>query len=81
MLLAFNDTNSGRANLRLAISRDSGTTWQRGPYLEQEPETEFSYPFLVQARDGEIHLAYTWKRRAIRVVSFNAPWLDARLPK
>ena len=81
LLLAFNDTNTGRANLRLAISRDSGTNWQRGPYLEQEPGEEFSYPFLVQARDGEIHLAYTWKRRAIRVVSFNSTWLDIRLPK
>jgi predicted neuraminidase len=81
LLLAFNDTNSGRANLRLAISPNGGTTWQRGPYLEQEPETEFSYPFLFQAKNGEIHLAYTWKRRAIRVVSFNSTWLDAQLPK
>lgn len=81
LLLAFNDTNSGRANLRLAISSDSGTTWQRGPYLEQEAGEEFSYPFLVQTGSGEIHLAYTWKRRAIRVVSFNTPWLNGQLSK
>ncbi|HAB18551.1 MAG TPA: exo-alpha-sialidase [Verrucomicrobiota bacterium] len=77
LLLAFNDTTSGRANLRLAISRDDGKTWQHGPFLADEPGAEFSYPFLIQGRDGMIHLAYTWKREAIKVVSFNARWLDA----
>lgn len=81
LLLAFNDTPDGRANLRLAVSADAGKTWSRGPFVEQEPEAEFSYPFLLRARDGSIHLAYTWKREAIRVVSFNIPWLDARLPQ
>jgi len=79
LLLAFNDTPTGRANLRLAVSPDDGVTWQRGPYVIQEPEAEFSYPFLLSSRDGLIHLAYTWKRTAIQVVSFNVAWLDSTL--
>lgn len=77
LLLAFNDTNSGRANLRLATSSDDGATWQRGPVIASEPGEEFSYPFLVQSQDGFIHLAYTWKRRAIQVATFNEAWVDA----
>ncbi len=74
LLLAFNDTNSGRANLRLATSNDAGRTWSRGPVVESEDGEEFSYPFLLQTRDGWIHMAYTWKRRAIQVATFNESW-------
>ena len=40
---------------------------------------EFSYPYLIQARNGEIHLAYTWNRSFIKHVQFNQAWLDRRL--
>jgi len=40
---------------------------------------EFSYPYLIQARNGEIHLAYTWNRSFIKHVRFNQAWLDQRL--
>lgn len=39
---------------------------------------EFSYPYLIQARDGEFHLAYTWNRSFIKHVRFNRAWLDRR---
>jgi predicted neuraminidase len=80
LLLAFNDSTSGRENLRLAISSDEGATWTRVTTIAEEtPGGEFSYPFLLQSRGGEIHLVYTWKRTAIRHVVFNAAWLDDRL--
>jgi predicted neuraminidase len=37
---------------------------------------EFSYPYLIQARNGDFHLAYTWNRAFIRHVTFNQAWLD-----
>ena len=40
---------------------------------------EFSYPYLIQARNGEIHLVYTWNRAFIKHVQFNQAWLDQRL--
>ena len=78
LLIVFNDSTSGRENLRLAISQDGGRTWAGVATLEDEPGADFSYPFLMQARSGEIHLVYTWKRKAIRHVTFNTAWLDER---
>jgi len=40
---------------------------------------EFSYPYLIQARNGDIHLVYTWNRSFIKHVRFNQAWLDQRL--
>jgi len=40
---------------------------------------EFSYPYLIQARNGEYHLVYTWNRAFIKHVRFNQAWLDRRL--
>ena len=37
---------------------------------------EFSYPFLLQTRRGEIHLVYTWNRAFTKHVQFNQAWLD-----
>jgi len=64
LLLAYNDTVTGRSPLNLAVSRDIGRTWAPGPVLEAGPG-EFSYPAVIQARGGTIHVAYTWRRRRI----------------
>jgi predicted neuraminidase len=81
LLLAFNDTPKNRENLKLAVSTGEGKTWQRAAVLEEQAGEEFSYPFLLQARDGTIHLTYTWKRVAIKHVSFNVAWLNGQLAK
>ena len=78
LLIAFNDSASGRENLRLAISRDEGRTWAGVATLAEEPGADFSYPFLMQARNGDVHLVYTWKRAAIKHVTFNTAWIDER---
>jgi predicted neuraminidase len=78
ILLAYNDSANGRNNLRLAVSDDAGRTWKRLTTLEEEPGAEFSYPYLVQARDGKIHLVYTWKRKGIKHLAFNEAWLDSQ---
>jgi predicted neuraminidase len=79
VLLAFNDSTSGRDNLRLAISADDGRTWARVATLAEEQGGDFSYPFLMQTRNGDVHLVYTWQRKAIKHVVFNLAWLDERL--
>jgi predicted neuraminidase len=76
LLLAFNDSKTGRDNLRLALSTDEGQTWARIATVAEEPGADFSYPFLMQASNGDVHLVYTWKRAAIRHVVFNIPWLN-----
>jgi predicted neuraminidase len=37
---------------------------------------EFSYPFLLQTRDGSIHLVYTWHRSRIKHVRIDHAALD-----
>ncbi|MBX9741949.1 MAG: exo-alpha-sialidase [Chthoniobacterales bacterium] len=74
LLLVFNDgTTSHRNILRLALSRDGGGTWKRIFTIAQASQGEFSYPFFLQTRDGNIHLLYTWKRQQIHGIVFNLP--------
>ncbi len=79
LLLAFNDTDSGRDNLCLAISSDNGTTWKRAATLVAEAKEEFSYPTVLQTSDGLIHVTYTWKRKGIKEATFNVAWLEAQM--
>lgn len=79
LLLAFNDTDSDRDNLRLAISADDGVTWKRAATLVAETGEEFSYPTVLQTSDGMIHVTYTWKRKGIKEATFNVSWLEAQM--
>ena len=79
LLLVFNDTDSDRDNLRLAISVDNGVTWKRAATLVAETGEEFSYPTVLQTSDGLIHVTYTWKRKGIREATFNVAWLEAQM--
>jgi predicted neuraminidase len=42
---------------------------------------EFSYPYLIQARNGDFHLTYTWNRVFIKHVTFDQIWLNRHLKK
>jgi len=64
-LLAYNPTPSGRGTLALAVSRD-GREWRQAAVLEDDAAGEYSYPALIQSRDGRVHVTYTWRRERIR---------------
>jgi predicted neuraminidase len=68
-LLVYNHARRGRTPLNLALSRD-GLHWQPSLVLEDTPG-EYSYPAVIQAGDGRIHLTYTWQRRCIRHVELD----------
>ena len=53
--------------LAVAMS-DDGNSWTPAVTLENETRGEFSYPAVIQTRDGQVHLSYTWKRESIRHV-------------
>ncbi|OFZ69048.1 MAG: hypothetical protein A2V79_00070 [Betaproteobacteria bacterium RBG_16_56_24] len=42
---------------------------------------EFSYPYLIRARNGDFHLVYTWNRSFIKHVRFSQAWLDRQMKK
>ncbi|CAM3324710.1 sialidase family protein [Aquirufa ecclesiirivi] len=56
-----------RSPLNVAISSDS-KNWKELAMLENEPKAEFSYPAVIQTKDGKIHITYTWKREKIKHV-------------
>lgn len=64
-LLVYNPTTRGRSPLKVAVSAD-GKEWKDVVTLEDEPGKEFSYPAVIQAKDGMVHIVYTWKRQRIR---------------
>ena len=54
--------------LNVAVSAD-GITWEAAALLENDQKgTEFSYPAVIQTKDGLVHITYTWKRKLIRHV-------------
>ncbi len=63
-LIVYNHTAKGRSPLNVAVSND-GKHWQAAAVLENEPG-EYSYPAIVQTKDGLVHITYTWKREKIR---------------
>ena len=65
-LLVYNHTPKGRTPLNVALSRD-GRIWEAALVLEDEPG-EYSYPAVIQAPDGLVHITYTWKRQRIKHV-------------
>ncbi len=55
--------------LNMAISKD-GLTWEAAILLENDADkdSEYSYPAVIQANDGMIHITYTWNRKLIKHV-------------
>jgi predicted neuraminidase len=65
-LLVFNRSETERTPLNVAVSND-GKTWTDLLTLEKDLG-EYSYPAVIQTRDGLVHITYTWKRRRIKHV-------------
>src|SRR5947207_6257474 len=75
-LLVYNHTTRDRSPLNVAVSRD-GHDWQAGPVLEREPG-EYSYPTVMQAADGQVHITYTWQRQKIKHVAIEPAKLELK---
>lgn len=59
-----------RTPLNVAISED-GKTWYAALVLEDSPISQYSYPSVIQSKDGMIHIVYTWRRKAIKHVKID----------
>ena len=74
-LLVYNPTvkgKNGRSKLSVALSK-TGKDWEEILSLENEKKGEFSYPSVIESKDGKIHISYTHNRRNIKhvVLEFN----------
>ena len=58
-----NDIEDGRYRLGLYFSEDEGLNWKWKYYLENEPpgKGSFSYPSLIQTKDGLLHITYSYQ--------------------
>ena len=93
--LISNDTERGRHSLAVQISDDEGRTWKWKRHLESNPpgpeSGSFSYPSIIQARDGSLHATYSYHlnsrdlpkdvdgdpaAKSIKHVHFNEAWVE-----
>ena len=76
-LLVYNHTTTGRSPLNVAVS-DDGKAWKSALVLEDSPGQEFSYPAVIQTRDGLVHIVYTWHRQRIKHAVLDPARLELR---
>ncbi|PZX47588.1 sialidase family protein [Algoriphagus chordae] len=69
-LLLCNPIKDGRNKLSLLMSMD-GINWEEIYVLEDQPKGEFSYPAIIQAKDGSVHMTYTYNREKIKYVALS----------
>ncbi|MDD4190663.1 MAG: exo-alpha-sialidase [Mangrovibacterium sp.] len=71
-LLVFNPVTKGRNILGVAVSKD-GQHWEAAVLLENDPEprAEYSYPAVIQSKDGRVHITYTWNRKLVKYVALD----------
>ncbi len=83
-LLVYNPTEKNWGNrvpLSVAISSD-GKYWIEVLELESvtDPETveeeEYSYPSVIQTKDGLVHIVYTWNRKTVKHVVLDPSKID-----
>ena len=79
-VMIYNDVENGRHSLAVSLSDDEGETWLWTRHLEKRGpgEGSFSYPSVIQAKDGFIHVTYSFhtaENKTIKHVSFLADWV------
>jgi predicted neuraminidase len=77
LVLVYNDNMNERTPLTVALSTDGEKTWKfkRNISIAQ---IDHGYPYMIQARDGKIHIVYTTaKRTTIQHVVLDEAWIRA----
>lgn len=54
-----------RTPIGVAVS-DDGVNWKHVITLEDSPISQYSYPSIIQGKDGMLHAVYTWRRQRIK---------------
>lgn len=75
-----------RTPLNIAVSND-GKHWEAALVIEDSEISQYSYPAVIQASDGLVHLMYTWRRQKMKHVVIDpkklvtAPIVNERWPE
>ena len=70
LLLVHNPSENARTPLALRVSSDRGQTWSP-PVILAEGEGEFSYPAVIQGRDGRVHITWSHRRQRIEHIALD----------
>ncbi|HEX8039113.1 MAG TPA: exo-alpha-sialidase [Chryseosolibacter sp.] len=69
-LIVFNDLESGRYDLTVAVSDDEGKSWRWKKRIEHDSRKEgpasSHYPSVIADPDGQIHVVYSFHRNDLR---------------
>lgn len=83
-IMVYNDLERGRYSLVAAISDDEGVTWKWRRHLDGRPDlpgtVEYHYPSVIQAKDGAIHVTYSYfvaEGKSIKHARFAEDWVKA----
>ncbi len=80
-VMVYNDLEDGRYSVAVSLSDDEGDTWKWTKSLERDDNKKgsFSYPSVIQTKDGLIHASYSYKvgenKKTIKVVTFDSNWI------
>lgn len=66
-----------RTPLNVAVSND-GIKWFAATVLEDSPISQYSYPSVIQTKDGMVHIVYTWRRERIKHVVIDPSKLELK---
>ncbi|MBM3725784.1 MAG: neuraminidase (sialidase)-like protein [Acidobacteria bacterium] len=84
-IMVYNDLERDRHSLAVSMSDDEGKTWKWKRHLERDatPMGRYHYPSVMQARDGSIHVSYSYHRnmdgqegKAIKHARINTEWIE-----
>jgi predicted neuraminidase len=77
----------GRGVLTVAVTKD-GVNWEAAAVLEYRTgNVQYSYPAVIQTKDGLVHVTYSWHRKRIKHVVLDPkklethPIVDGQWPK
>ncbi|QKJ28524.1 exo-alpha-sialidase [Mucilaginibacter mali] len=71
------EVKGARTPLNVAVSKD-GVNWYASAILEDSPISQYSYPSVIQASDGMVHIVYTWRRQKIKHVVIDPAKLEMK---
>ena len=85
-LLVYNDKTDGensRSSLAVSVSGDEGRSWKWTRHIERHESGSYHYPAVIQARDGTIHVVYSYfveGGKSMKHAAFGEDWVKASLP-
>ena len=79
-VMAYNDTENNRNNWAVSLSTDEGKTWKWTQHIGRSPDKSesFSYPSLIQSKDGKLHLTYSYRNPSGKTImhsTFDEQWI------